>query len=394
MECPEDGMNATTIIVHHSLYRQVSIHLDERVEMFSLKGRADRLRKVLELTRADACVVKSEANCRYLTGMTIGDGMVIVTRAGNRYCLVDSGYEEIATRTLSPQGFTVRTIGRDSDYPMFINEIFQSDKISVALLESEDVSHEDYLALENALYAKVHPLKTQLDKVRMVKDLEEIENIKTAQRITEKSFEEVLGFIKPGMSEKQVQAKLVQLMLENGSDLGKFHICCVSGTNSTLIYGKATDRIIESGDNLMLEFGAIYNGYYSDMARTIVVGKASDEFKRAYRVVQDACIIGRRYIRKGISGQDADSEVRNYIEDNGYRNYFRHSLGHGIGVQLREGPVLAQHSTDILTTGHVVTLEPGIYIKDKFGIRIEDLLYISNVGTENLTRTTKELIEL
>ena len=130
------------------------------------------------------------------------------------------------------------------------------------------------------------------------------------------------------------------------------------------------------------------------MARTVVLGKASDDFRKAYRVVQDACVIGQLYIRKGVSGRDADTEIRHFIEENGYRNYFRHSLGHGIGISLFEGPYLSQDSKDILTPGHVVTMEPGIYIPGKFGIRIEDLLYISDKGTENLTRTTRELIEL
>ena len=362
--------------------------------MFSLIARADKLRRVLDLIKADACIVESEESRRYLTGLSTIDGWVVITRQGNRYFLTDRRYEEIATRQLSPQGFTVRTVNNSSEYAMFINEIIQSDKIKVALLESNAISHEDYLSMENALYAKVQPLKTQLDKLRLVKDLEEVENIKTAQRINEKSFEDLLNYIKPGMTEKQVQAKLVQLMLENGSDLEKYHICCVSGANSSLIHGRATDKVIEKGDNIMLEFGAVYNGYRSDMARTIVVGKASDEFKKAYRIVQNACIIGQRYIKNGVSGRAADTEIRNYIEESGYRNYFRHALGHGIGIQLFEGPYLSQDSKDVLATGNVVTMEPGIYISGKFGIRIEDLLYISKMGTENLTRTTRELIEL
>ncbi|MEG1781644.1 MAG: Xaa-Pro peptidase family protein [Oscillospiraceae bacterium] len=362
--------------------------------MFSLKARADRVRKVLELIKADACVVKSEDNRRYLTGMSTSAGMVVVSRNGNRYFLVDQRYDEIATKELVPQGFVVRTVNTDNDYAMFINEIIQADKVKVLLLESQEMSHEDYLSFENAIYAKVLPLKSQLSKLRMVKDLDEVENIKTAQRINEKSFEELLEFIKPGVSEKQVQAKLVQLMLENGSDLEKFHICCVSGANSSLVHGRATDKKIEKGDNLMLEFGAVYNGYRSDMARTLAVGSASDEFKNAYKIVQNASVIAMRYIQKGVSGKAADTEIRLYIEESGYKNYFRHFLGHGIGIELFEGPSLSPSSSDILEAGNVVTVEPGIYIKEKFGIRIEDLLYISKNGTENLTRTTKDLIIL
>jgi Xaa-Pro aminopeptidase len=362
--------------------------------MFSLKGRSNRLREVLKLIKADACVIKSEAGRRYLTGIYTANGIVIVTAAGNRYFLTDPSYEEMATRSLSGQGFTVRTVVKKTDLPIYINDIFRQDKISVALLESNAISHEDYLEFENSLYAKILPMKTQLDKLRTVKDFDEVENIKTAQRINEKSFDSLLNFIKPGLSEKQVQAKLVELMLENGSDLGDFRICCVSGENSSLVHGAATDKIIEKGDNLMLEFGAVYNGYHSYMARTLSVGKASDEFKKAYRVVQDACIIGGLYIKKGISGQDADNHVRNYIAEKGYRNYFRNSLGHGIGIQLIEAPFLSKSSKDILTDGNVLTMEPGVYIKGRFGIRIEDMLYISKVGVENLTRTTHDLIEL
>ncbi len=362
--------------------------------MYSHKARADRLRKVLELIKADACIVKSEAARLYLTGLSIDNGIVIITRAGNRYCLVDTLYDELASKVLSPQGFTVRTVGREGEYPLFINEIIQADKIKVVLLESEGMSHEDYLSYENALYARILPLKSQLDRLRMVKDLEEVEYIKTAQRINEKSFEDLLPSIKPGVTEKQIQARLVQLMLENGSDLGKFYISCVSGPNSSLVHGKATDRKVEKGDNIMMEFGASYNGYYSAMARTICVGKADEEFRKAYRVVRDACVIGSKYIKKGVSGKDADTEIRKYIEDNGYKRYFRHSLGHGVGIEPYEAPYLSLDSTDVLSSGNVVTMEPGIYIKERFGIRIGDMLYISNMGTENLTRTTRTLIEL
>ncbi|MEG0019356.1 MAG: Xaa-Pro peptidase family protein [Oscillospiraceae bacterium] len=360
--------------------------------MFALKTRAERVRKLLALTKTDACVVKSIENRKYLTGLTTTEGMVIVTKAGNCYVLVDERYEEIATRQLAPQGFIIKVILTPLNYVDFMNDIVQSDKIKSMLLESSGISHEDYLEFETAMYAKVMPLKTQLYKIRTSKDLEEVENIKTAQRINEKTFDEILEFIKPGMTERQIQAKLVQSLLENGSDLDKFHICCVSGANSSLIHGQASDKVITNGECLLLDFGAIYGGYKSYLTRTISIGKPSSEFAKAYEVVKNASLIGVKYIHNGNSCKNADTEVRSYIEQMGYGGNFRHSSGHGVGLDFIEAPVIAQRSTETLQVGNVVTLEPGIYIKGQFGIRICDLLYIGDSGTENLTRAPKDLI--
>lgn len=362
--------------------------------MFTLKARAERVRKVLELTKTDACIVKSVENRNYLTGLITTEGMVIITRAGNSYVLVDDRYSEIATRQLVPQGFIVKVILTPLNYSDCMNDIVQADKVKSMLLESGNLSHEDYLEIETSMFSKVIPLKTQLSKLRVTKDFAEIENIKTAQRINEKTFEEILEFIKPGMTEKQIQARLVQGLLENGSDLDNFHICCVSGANSSLIHGQASDKKIENGEALMLDFGAIYGGYKSVMTRTISIGKPSDEFKKAYEVVQNASRIGVKYIHSQNSGASADKEIRKFIEQMGYGSNFRHSSGHGVGLDFIEAPFISKSSTDILQFGNVVTLEPGIYVKGEFGIRICDLLYISENGTENLTRASKELIIL
>lgn len=360
--------------------------------MFALKARSERVRKILELTKTDACVIKSVENRKYLTGLTTTEGMVIITRIGNRYLLVDDRYEEIATRQLASQGFIIKVVLTPMNYLDFMNDIIQSDKVKTMLLESSGISHEEYLEIETSMYAKVMPLKTQLHKIRMTKDLAEIENIKTAQRINEKTFEDILEFIKPGMTERQVQSKLVERLLENGSDLDRFHICCVAGSNSSLIHGQASDKVIENGEGLMLDFGAVYGGYKSVMTRTIAIGKPSDAFKKAYEVVKNASLIGVKYIHSGNSGKAADLEVRSYIEQMGYGSNFRHSSGHGVGLDFIEGPLVAQRSTDTLQVGNVITLEPGIYVKGQFGIRICDLIYIGDNGTENLTRTPKDLI--
>ena len=362
--------------------------------MFALKARADRIIKLLELTRTDACVVKSFENRRYLTGLATSAGMVVITRKGNRYVVVDDRYEEIATKQLVPQGFIVRGLLNYDNYAEIMYDIIQSDKVSVMLLESDGISHEEYVKFENSMYSKVMPLKAQLNRIRAVKDLEEVENIKTAQRISEKVFDDILEYIKPGMTEKQVEAKIVQGLLENGSDLSRFHICCVSGANSSLIHGAATDRIIESGDPLLLDFGAMYKGYRSSMSRTICVGNPSDDFKRAYEVVKTAAMISAKYIRAGTNAITVDEEVRSFIEEMGYGANFRHATGHGIGLDYIELPILGHKSNEVLDVGNLMVVEPGIYLKGEYGIRIGDLFYIGENGTENITKTTKDLIIL
>lgn len=362
--------------------------------MDALKTRAARIIRLLELTKTDACVVKSLENRRYITGLATSEGMVVVTRMGNRYVIVDERYEEIATKQLMPQGFVVRIAINKSNYVDIMNDIVQSDRISAMLLESDNISHEEYMDFENGMYSKVMPLKTQLSKIRTSKDLQELENIKTAQRISEKTFEEILEYIKPGMSEKQVQAKIVQSLLENGSDLDRFHICCVSGENSSLVHGAATDRIIAKGDPVMMEFGAVYNGYRSTMARTICMGKPEPEFEKAYNIVKHAGLIGARALHSGISAKAADEEIRGFIEKSGYGANFRHAAGHGIGIDYIEGPILSYNSKEKLAVGNVIAVEPGIYIKGRFGIRISDLYYIGEMFTEDITRAPKELIIL
>jgi len=171
-------------------------------------------------------------------------------------------------------------------------------------------------------------------------------------------------------------------------------MCCVSGANSSLIHGAATDRIIEKGDPLLLDFGAMYKGYRSSMSRTICVGRPSEDFKTAYNAVKAASLLGAKYVRAGAVAQTVDEEIRFVIEQMGYGGNFRHAAGHGIGLDYIELPILGHKSNEILAAGNVVVVEPGVYVKGEYGIRIGDLYYIGENGAENLTRTTKELIIL
>ena len=361
--------------------------------MDALKVRAERIINLMELTKTQACVVKSLENRRYFTDLSTSEGMVVITAKGNRYVIVDDRYEEICEKQLAPQGFIIKIVV-NGNYRDIMYEIVQSDRVSVMLLESEDISHEEYTHFENSMYCKISPLKSQLAKIRASKDIEEVESLKTAQRISEKTFEEIINCIKPGMTEKQVQARLVQSLLENGSDLDKFHIWCVSGANSSLVHGVATDKVIEKGDALLLDFGAVYNGYRSCLARTISIGRPNGDFAEAYKAVKNAGLLGAKHIRAGVSAKEVDDEIRGYIEQMGYGKYFVHDSGHGLGLSYTEAPVISSRSRDVLEKGNIIITEPGIYIKGKFGIRIGDTFYIGERGTEDLTKIQRELIIL
>lgn len=237
-------------------------------------------------------------------------------------------------------------------------------------------------------------LDNMIDALRMVKSESEIEKIKKAQKIAEGAFDDICGFIKPGVTEKEIALRLEHYMLTHGAEGLSFETIAVSGKNTSMPHGVPTDKKIEIGDFVTMDYGALYDGYHSDMTRTVAVGKVSDEQKKVYNTVLEAQKAGLDFIRPGVSGKDADRVSRDIIENAGYGEYFGHSLGHGVGVEIHEKPNLSPSSEFILKKGNVVTVEPGIYVPGKFGVRIEDFAVITENGAENMTHCPKELIIL
>ena len=360
--------------------------------MFVLKERADKIIRLLELTKTDACVVKSFENRRYLTGLATSAGMVVITKKGNRYVVVDDRYEEIATKQLVPQGFIVRGLLNYDNYAEIMYDIVQRDHVSVMLLESEGISHEEYVKFENSMYSKVMPLKAQLNKIRAVKDFEEVENIKTAQRISEKVFDEILGYIKPGMTELELQAELIYCLYKNGGQGLSFDPIVVSGPNTSLPHGVAGDRVIREGDFVTMDFGVLYQGYCSDMTRTVAVGYATDEMKEVYNTVLKAQLAGIAATKAGVPGKDIDAAARQIIVDAGYGPYFGHGYGHSLGLEIHEAPNPNSGNPAPMPLGAVASAEPGVYLPGKFGVRIEDVTIYLEDGCEDITHSPKNLI--
>jgi len=231
-----------------------------------------------------------------------------------------------------------------------------------------------------------------IDSFRAVKNEAEIENICKAQRIAEAAFDHILDFIKVGVTEKEVALELDHYMLSHGADGLSFETIAISGANTSKPHGVPTDKKIEHGDFVTMDYGAVVNGYHSDMTRTVAVGAASDEQKKIYKIVFEAQLAVLRVLKNGVKCSDADKAARDVITEAGYGEYFRHSTGHGVGIEIHEKPFISPTSTATLRSGNVVTDEPGIYIPGKFGVRIEDMALITENGCKNLTKAPKELI--
>lgn len=228
----------------------------------------------------------------------------------------------------------------------------------------------------------------------VIKNEKEIEIISRAAALGDRCFSHILGFIKPGMSEKEVAAEIDRFLFENGAEGLAFPTICVSGERSCLPHGEPSDKFIQKGEFLTLDFGAVIDGYCGDMTRTVAIGSVTPEMRRVYDTVLEAQLAAIDFIKAGVRCFDADKIARDIITDAGYGEYFPHGLGHGVGKQVHEAPTLNSKSEEILAENMVITIEPGIYIPDRFGVRIEDLAIVTEFGIINKVKSAKELIIL
>lgn len=233
-----------------------------------------------------------------------------------------------------------------------------------------------------------------IEKIRLFKDDEEIEEIQKAQDIADKVFSELLDFIKPGKTEREVHHYMLERMRAHGASGESFDAIIASGVRGALPHGVASDKVIEKGELLTLDFGCIYNMYCSDMTRTIAVGEISDKQREIYEVVLEAQKRALAAIKPGVRTADIDAIARDYITEKGYGENFGHGLGHGVGLEVHEAPRLSPKSDEVLEEGMVITDEPGIYIEGFGGVRIEDIILVTEDSHRVLSKSTKELITL
>lgn len=350
-----------------------------------------QLRRLLQDCQADALLCTSEINRHYMTGFLSSAGLVYIS-ARQAVFFTDFRYSEAARATIKE--FDVREIQSGQTYAGLANELLTADGVKRVALEYNELTHTDFLSWAKALHVEIVNLSEALEKRRQVKTAYEIEQITAAQRIAEQALTDILKEIRPGVSEKELAARLIYLMLHYGAENISFDPIVVSGQNSSKPHGVPTNKKIESGDFVTMDFGCIVNGYCSDMTRTVAVGYATEEMRNVYHTVLTAQLTGIAHCKAGVTGQSADAAARKVITDAGYGQAFGHGFGHGVGLEIHEAPTVGQRGKTLLAAGNIVTAEPGVYLPGKFGVRIEDMLTVTQDGCINLTRAPKDLLIL
>lgn len=351
----------------------------------------NKLQKFLK-NNFEAIIISSPENRRYFTGFPSSDGYLVVTK-NDAVFFTDSRYIEAAQKSV--KNCRAQKLTRVSNE---IKDYIREKNIIKIYTERNRVTVSDYDFFKTVFSpCKVtasKKLEKETDNIRRAKSEEEKEYILTAQKIAENAFEHILTFIKPGVTEKQIALELDFYMLSHGAEAVSFETIAVTGAKSSMPHGVPDETVVKNGDFITMDFGAVCKGYHSDMTRTVAVGEVTEEQKTVYETVLKAQKNALSVLKKGLPCSEADKAARDIIDNAGYGDYFGHSTGHGVGVEIHENPTLAPKSTDILEIGDVVTVEPGIYLPGKFGVRIEDMALITENGYENLTSSPKELIIL
>ena len=352
----------------------------------------DVLKKFLK--KDEAALIMSEENVSYFTSFHSSNGYLVVTPEKS-FFLTDSRYVEAARDVIK----TVDDVLLLKSVKEDLYSLFDKLEVKNIHIESERITVNRYREIKSSLklWQKVicdGELDKAISEIRIVKNEEEKNKIIKAQRISEKAFEYILSFISVGKTEKEIALELDYFMLKNGADALSFDTIAVSGKNSSKPHGVPSDKKIERGDFITLDFGAVVDFYHSDMTRTVAVGDASSKQIDVYETVLEAQLRAIEEIKAGKICNAVDKVARDIISAKGYGEYFGHGLGHGVGIEIHEAPSLNPACATVLKKGNVVTVEPGIYLPGEFGVRIEDMGIVTENGFENFTKSEKKLIIL
>ena len=337
----------------------------------------------------DGLLLTSRFSRHYGAEFDIAEGVAVVTKKGCRY-FTDSRYIESAQSGI--QGFEVIEMNRENPFAKLINDAIADFGVSTLGYEEEYLTVAEFMGYEKKLNAKLVPVSEKLNGLRQIKEEYELERMRKAQQITDAAFTEVLQRIEPGMTEKELAAELIYCLLKNGGEGLSFEPIVVSGPNTSLPHGVPGDRRIREGDFVTMDFGVMYQGYCSDMTRTVAISYASEEMRKVYDTVLQAQLAGIAATRAGVKGREVDAAARQVIEAAGYGPYFGHSYGHSIGMECHEMPPCSPSSEAVMEENMVSSAEPGIYLPGKFGVRIEDCVIYTEDGYENLATSPKNLI--
>ncbi|MCR5175853.1 MAG: Xaa-Pro peptidase family protein [Anaerovibrio sp.] len=355
-----------------------------------IEERINALRAYIREQNVDGMIISKLENIIYFSGFTGDDSLLVITM-DEAIIVTDFRYIEQAGSE-APDFSVVRQekglLGKTA-------ELLKKLGIKVVGFEGDSLVFDWYSKIKEGTGEELEFKSLQLNTLRQVKDREEIACLEKAVEISDKAFDVILKYIRPGMSENEVAVKLESTMRELGSMRPAFATIVASGVRGSLPHGTPTEKLINPGEFVTMDYGAVYKGYHSDITRTICVGKADEKQRDVYDAVLQAQLLGVSLVKPGASGKAVDGSVRKYLNERGYAEFFGHGLGHGVGLEIHEGPTLSPRSQcEALVENMLVTVEPGVYIPDWGGVRIEDTVLVTGTGRKALTSCTKELIEL
>lgn len=353
----------------------------------------NRLRAVAECVtekQSDALILTFLPDIKWLTGFSGSNALVIYTKSG-LYFITDGRYttqsqnEVNGAQIYIADGNLMQCAIDKGLFSEVERVVVQAEHVTIAKLSSYK---------EKLPGLSWIPVSQILEKAISVKSDDEKDKVLAAQSITDDVFSYLLGFLKPGITEQEVAAEIVYQHLRRGAAGMSFDPIVASGPNGALPHARPSNRKLQSGDLIVLDMGCFKDGYASDMTRTVAIGQPDDEALEVYQVVLDAQCKALEHASASLTSRQLDSTARTVIEEAGYGPYFSHSLGHGVGLQIHEWPSISWRADNKLLPGMIITIEPGIYLPGKFGVRIEDIIQLNQSGSENLTKSPKELISI
>ena len=352
----------------------------------------ERVKEAVARAGLDAVLLMDDRDIYYATGFLPTDSAALVGAEG-AWLVTDSRYIEAAQKQAAP-GVEVLLTTRERPLGAILREL--ADRLGIEKLgaEEEKLSHALYLRMERTLGRELLPAQELLVSLRSCKTEEELRSLVAAQRIAEKALEEVLPLLKPGAVEREIAAEITYRMRLHGAEGNSFDPIVVTGAKSSMPHGVPGDERIAEGDFVTMDFGCVKDGYCSDMTRTVAIGSATDEMRNVYCTVLEAQKAGIAVARPGVTGAEIHNAGAKVIADAGYGAYFGHGFGHGVGLDIHEQPTASPANQRPMPEGAVISAEPGIYLPGKFGVRIEDVIYLTGNGCENITKAPKDLLIL
>lgn len=348
------------------------------------KNRLEQLRKRLKLLNTVALLITKAENVRYMSGFTSGSDAKLLVSMDEEYIITDSRYTEQVGIEAPKWQLIESKPGQSEEW---LDLLKKFEKVGF----ENSISYKEFIDLQKELGNKLVAADNIIETLRMIKDEEELINLKKAAQISDEVFQDLSQLIEPGISERYIANQIVYLLKVQGCSKEAFDTIAVAGENAALPHGQPSDYILQTGDMLTMDYGGFYQGYAGDMTRTAAIGYSTDRFKDYYEKVLMAQKLGVSMVRAGIAAKDIDLAVRNKLNEYGLAKYFAHGTGHGLGLEIHEIPSISPKSDIILQENMVITIEPGIYIKGWGGIRIEDTVIVKKDGCEVITNSNKDL---